>query len=127
LKDHVRSTFDKFNSPNKLEVSIDSTADWWLGELDSKWFKCLEKAVQDEWGVQPLRIREGGSIPTIPLLEKEFGCRALHLPMGQSTDQAHLQNERISLQNLRKGKSVIERFLLSISQPDPESAIQSPI
>ncbi|KDQ11164.1 hypothetical protein BOTBODRAFT_35706 [Botryobasidium botryosum FD-172 SS1] len=127
LRDHVRSTFDKFNSPNKLEVSIDSTADWWLGELDSKWFKYMEKAIQDEWGVQPLRIREGGSIPTIPLLEKEFGCRALHLPMGQSTDQAHLQNERISLQNLRKGKSVIERFLLSISQPDPESAIQSPV
>lgn len=65
-------------SPNKLEVwlvaylkkyklahkyfqiSIDHKADWWLGNLDDPWFKALEGAIQDEWGVQPLRIREGG-------------------------------------------------------------------
>jgi di- and tripeptidase len=99
-----------------------------------------------------LRIREGGvryfflcgfflslltasqSIPSVPDLEKEFGCHALHLPLGQSTvrlfgvplgpfadscisiqDQAHLPNERISMVNLRRGKSVIERFLQSVS------------
>lgn len=74
--------------------------------MDGPWFKSLEKAVRDEWGVEPLRIREGGvsivinlslrpdtnrliqSIPSIPYLEKEFKCRALHLPMGQSTVSA---------------------------------------
>ena len=100
--------------------------------------------------MEPLRIREGGvsflgdklltyrahliiqSIPSVPYLEKEFSCRALHLPMGQSSvgskliffvlfllmnqDQAHLPNERISIKNLRKGKAVIERFLLKVSQ-----------
>jgi acetylornithine deacetylase/succinyl-diaminopimelate desuccinylase-like protein len=30
-------------------------------------------------------------------------------------DQAHLPNERISLANLRRGKSVIERFLVGIT------------
>jgi di- and tripeptidase len=35
-------------------------ADWWLGDLDDPWFKALERAVQDEWGTEPLRIREGG-------------------------------------------------------------------
>ena len=29
-------------------------------------------------------------------------------------DQAHLPNERISLLNLRKGKSVVERFLSAV-------------
>lgn len=48
------------NSPNKLQVSIDHTADWWLGNLDDPWFKALEGAIRDEWGVEPLRIREGG-------------------------------------------------------------------
>lgn len=51
------------------------------------------------------------SIPSVPWLEKEFGCHALHLPMGQASDQAHLPNERISLINLNKGKAVVERFL----------------
>lgn len=89
---------------NYLQVSIDHKADWWLGNLDDPWFKALEGAIKDEWGVQPLRIREGGvnifvwlssdpywrpialkSIPSVPFLEKEFGCHALHLPLGQST------------------------------------------
>jgi len=39
---------------------VKHTADWWLGDLEGHWFKCLESAVQEEWGIEPLRIREGG-------------------------------------------------------------------
>ncbi|GJJ15699.1 hypothetical protein Clacol_009977 [Clathrus columnatus] len=115
LVKHVVGSFEKLKSSNTLKVSIDRTADWWLGDLESQYFKMLEKAVEDEWGITPLRIREGGSIPSVPFLEKQFGCPGLHLPMGQSSDQAHLANERISLLNLRRGKSVVERFLLAVS------------
>ncbi|KAJ6620730.1 hypothetical protein B0H10DRAFT_2020308 [Mycena sp. CBHHK59/15] len=113
---HLETSFKGLKSPNKLKVGVEHTADWWLGKLDDPWFQALESAVQQEWGVEPLRIREGGSIPSVPFLEKEFGCHALHLPMGQSSDQAHLPNERISLDNLRRGKSVIVRFLLTIGE-----------
>ncbi|KIJ54859.1 hypothetical protein M422DRAFT_64082 [Sphaerobolus stellatus SS14] len=115
LVNHVEESFAKLGSTNKLSVRIDRTADWWLGDLESKYFKALEGAVEKEWGTTPLRIREGGSIPSIPFLEKEFSCPGLHLPMGQSSDQAHLANERISLTHLRKGKTVVERFLLAVS------------
>ncbi|KAJ7857773.1 hypothetical protein B0H13DRAFT_2077001 [Mycena leptocephala] len=103
---HLETSFKDLKSPNALKVTVDNTANWWLGELDDFWFKALESAVQEEWGMEPLRIREGGSIPSVPFLEKEFGCHALHLPMGQSSDQAHLPNERISLDNLRRGRSM---------------------
>ncbi|KAH9480318.1 putative di- and tripeptidase DUG2 [Psilocybe cubensis] len=115
LREHLQSSFNNLRSPNKLTVNVKHTADWWLGDLEGHWFESLESAVQEEWGVAPLRIREGGSIPSVPYLEKEFGCHALHLPMGQSSDQAHLPDERISLINLRKGKAVIERFLLKVA------------
>ncbi|KAI0345693.1 Zn-dependent exopeptidase [Trametopsis cervina] len=116
LQDHLKSEFAKMQSPNALEVTIMRTADWWLGNLDDFCFNALQDAVRDEWGMEPLRIREGGSIPSVPYLEKEFACHALHLPLGQSTDQAHLPNERISLTNLRRGKSVVERFLVNLSK-----------
>lgn len=45
---------------------INHTADWWLGNLDDLWFTALEDAVRDEWGVEPLRIREGGVSLTSP-------------------------------------------------------------
>lgn len=41
-------------------------------------------------GRKPLYIREGGSIPSIRFLEKEFGAPAAHLPCGQASDAAHL-------------------------------------
>ncbi|KAF8158262.1 hypothetical protein B0H34DRAFT_657084 [Crassisporium funariophilum] len=115
LREHLQKSFLHLQSQNKLQVNVEHTADWWLGSLDDHWFKALESAVQEEWGVAPLRIREGGSIPSVPYLEKEFGCHALHLPMGQSSDQAHLPDERISFANLRKGKAVVERFLSNIA------------
>ncbi|KJA17478.1 hypothetical protein HYPSUDRAFT_146481 [Hypholoma sublateritium FD-334 SS-4] len=118
LHEHLQKSFDDLRTPNTLKINVSHTADWWLGDLDDHWFKALESAVQEEWGVEPLRIREGGSIPSVPYLEKEFGCHALQLPMGQSSDQAHLPNEKISLVNLQKGKLVVERFLTKIAIED---------
>ncbi|EUC63300.1 beta-ala-his dipeptidase [Rhizoctonia solani AG-3 Rhs1AP] len=119
LVNHVNGAFAGLQSPNVLKVKVDRTADWWLGELDDEYFRALEGAVRNEWQAEPLRIREGGSIPSVPFLEKALGCHALHLPMGQSSDQAHLQNERISVNNLRKGQAVMERFLVSLGKREP--------
>lgn len=49
---------------------------------------------------KPLYIREGGSIPAIRFLEQEFDAPAAHLPCGQASDSAHLDNERLRLLNL---------------------------
>jgi hypothetical protein len=39
---------------------VDHTADWWLGDLTHPWFLELERAIYDEWGAEPMRVREGG-------------------------------------------------------------------
>jgi di- and tripeptidase len=59
--------------------------------------------------VKPLFIREGGSIPSIRFLEKEFGAPAAHLPCGQASDSAHLDNERLRLVNLFNSKKIFKR------------------
>jgi di- and tripeptidase len=59
---------------------------------------------------KPLYIREGGSIPAIRFLEKEFGAPAAHFPCGQASDSAHLDNERLRLVNLFKAREVF-RFV----------------
>ncbi|KAF2713424.1 glutathione degradosome [Pleomassaria siparia CBS 279.74] len=58
---------------------------------------------------KPLYIREGGSIPSIRFLEKEFGAPAAHLPCGQASDSAHLDNERLRLVNLYKSKMIFKK------------------
>jgi di- and tripeptidase len=59
-------------------------------------------------GTKPLYIREGGSIPSIRFLEKEFGAPAAHLPCGQASDSAHLDNERLRLVNLFNSKKIFK-------------------
>jgi di- and tripeptidase len=49
-----------------------------------------------------------------PFLAKTLDCPALHLPLGQASDGAHLANERISLNNLHKGKDVIKKLFMNL-------------
>jgi di- and tripeptidase len=58
---------------------------------------------------RPLYIREGGSIPAIRFLEKEFDAPAAQLPCGQASDSAHLDNERLRLVNLYKSKDIFKK------------------
>jgi len=58
---------------------------------------------------KPLYIREGGSIPAIRFLELEFNAPAAHLPCGQASDSAHLDNERLRLINLYKSKDIFKK------------------
>lgn len=59
---------------------------------------------------KPLYIREGGSIPTIRLLEKLFEAPAAHLPCGQASDHAHLDNERMRVENLYQSREIFKRI-----------------
>ncbi|WVF72590.1 hypothetical protein IAT40_007408 [Kwoniella sp. CBS 6097] len=116
LKQFCTSTFEDLGSPNSFEIQVTHSASWWLASLDSPYLKALESSVQDVWGVKPLKIREGGTVPTVFWLEKEFGAPCVHLPLGQSSDAGHLANERMRLLNLRNGKRVIEAYLARLAK-----------
>ncbi|KAI9726735.1 MAG: hypothetical protein M1828_000591 [Chrysothrix sp. TS-e1954] len=65
---------------------------------------------------KPLYIREGGSIPAVRFLEKAFNAPAAHLPCGQASDNAHLDNERIRVVNLFKSRDVFRRVFLGLGE-----------
>ncbi|KAF9439364.1 hypothetical protein BGZ76_000025 [Entomortierella beljakovae] len=110
FEEHVRKVFNQLDTENEIEIDIKVVADWWLGDTEDPFFKAAEAAIEQEWGQKPLFIREGGSVPAIRWLERRLKAAAVHIPMGQSSDQAHLNNERIRLQNLNSGKRVIKAF-----------------
>jgi len=121
LVSYVNAAFDSLYPSsssvgrNKVSVSVDHRADWWLGSDSSSYFRLLREAVREEWDAEPISIREGGSIPAIAILEKELGAGAVHLPMGQSSDNAHLPNERLRQRNLVKGQNVVRRFIQGLA------------
>lgn len=108
---HISQSFKRLNSKNRFTLSIGHRADWWVADQNSRVYRLAAQSIREEWGVEPLHIREGGSIPAIPFLEKYFNAPAVHIPLGQASDNAHLPDERIRIQNLLAGVSVIKRFL----------------
>lgn len=125
----LESEFASLESSNSLSIQIDNKAEPWLGDPDNEIFRTLESAIMEVWAPlfshdepapegepkaavarkkpsKPLYIREGGSIPAIRFLEKEFNAPAAHLPCGQASDSAHLGNERLRLLNLLKSREI---------------------
>ncbi|CAJ2505791.1 Uu.00g131850.m01.CDS01 [Anthostomella pinea] len=125
LTTFLETEFTNLESDNKLSIQIDNQAEPWLGDPNSYIFRTLEEAVVQAWSPlfasdangahtnghspkirKPLYIREGGSIPAIRFLEKEFDAPAAHLPCGQASDSAHLDNERLRVVNLLKSREI---------------------
>lgn len=87
----------------------------WLGDVDSPYVGAMSSCIASQWGIEPLFIREGGSIPSLPFLEAEFGAEAVHFPMGTSSDSAHLPDERIRVLNLENGKAIVGKWFTQIA------------
>src|SRR5208282_463853 len=58
FKETLHERFTELQSDNTLNVVVENQADWWLGDPENKGFKTLERAVAEEWGIEPLYIRE---------------------------------------------------------------------
>ena len=115
ITQHVNSHFKRMLSSNTVKVEVKRTGDWWLGDVESPLYEAATAAVKDVWGVSPLLARSGGTIPTTSYLESVLECNAVHLPLGQSSDNQHLPNERIKVENLLKGKEVVKNFLVNFA------------
>lgn len=53
-------------------------------------------------------------MPITAFLEDLLKAPAIHLPLGQSSDNAHLPNERIRYLNLTNGKAIIQYILQQV-------------
>ncbi len=117
LTQFLEDEFAVLESTNTVSIKIDNKAEPWLGDPENYIFQTLEEAIVQVWGMgategrtaksrRPLYIREGGSIPAIRFLEKQFEAPAAHLPCGQASDSAHLDNERLRVTNLLKSREI---------------------
>lgn len=116
IKVHIAKEHAKHESGNEVSVKIHSVGDWWEADPDSKLVRIAEGSIATEWGDTPLLVREGGTMPVASALEKILRAPALLLPLGQSSDNCHLANERIRGLNLIRGKNVIKNMLVSLGE-----------
>ncbi|ORY78200.1 hypothetical protein BCR37DRAFT_394699 [Protomyces lactucae-debilis] len=110
LKKHLEQAFEEMTTTNTLSVDIESSSNWWLSDPTSPSYRKLAGLVEGAWGIKPLNILEGGSIPMLAWLDEVFDAQGVHFPMGQSSDQAHLTDERLRILNLSMGRKILLEY-----------------
>jgi acetylornithine deacetylase/succinyl-diaminopimelate desuccinylase-like protein len=72
-------------------------------DADSPWMSAARRAIAAAFGVEPVLIREGGSIPVVASFRERLGVDTLLVGWGQDTDNLHSPNERFSLADFQRG------------------------
>jgi len=70
-----------------------------------------EQAMAKAYGINPLPLRGGGSIPILPMFEKTLNAKSILLGFGLDSDQIHSPNEHFGLGNLKKAIEAIYYFI----------------
>eukprot|EP00178_Gracilaria_changii_P007377 TRINITY_DN234_c0_g1_i17.p1 TRINITY_DN234_c0_g1~~TRINITY_DN234_c0_g1_i17.p1 ORF type:complete len:1342 (+),score=132.22 TRINITY_DN234_c0_g1_i17:2494-6519(+) len=104
------------NSPNQLTISCVNIGDWWLEDPSREHFQIAARAIESVWGTKPQYVCEGGSMPVFSFLSKTLDAPLLQVPLGQSSDGAHLPNERIKAINLFRGKEVLQQIIQEFAE-----------
>jgi len=77
---------------------------------DSVAYKAASKAMHKTFGVEPIPLRTGGSIPIVTMFEEVLGKKTVLMGFGLDSDAIHSPNEHFGLFNYYKGIETIPYF-----------------
>ncbi|MEW6014995.1 MAG: dipeptidase [Candidatus Zixiibacteriota bacterium] len=70
---------------------------------DGPWLEAAGRAIKTGFGIEPVFIKEGGSIPVVSTFKRVLGLDTLLLGWGQNDDNAHSPNERFAIADFERG------------------------
>lgn len=74
-----------------------------VSSTTSPFISAASTAIQAAFGVAPVMIREGGSIPIVAKFQAELGADCLLLGWGLNDDGAHSPNEKFRVEDYHRG------------------------
>jgi len=86
-----------------VDVHVHSGARPSILPIDNPATQLAAKAVETGFGVRPVLIREGGTVPVGTLFKQYLGIDTLFVGFGLSDDRVHSPNEKFDLDALHKG------------------------
>ena len=78
--------------------------------VDSIGYLSASDAYEKSFGVKPIPVRSGGSIPIVAMFEKELGLKTVLMGFGLDSDAIHSPDEHFGLFNYYKGIETIPYF-----------------
>ena len=78
--------------------------------IDSIGYQAASRAYETTFGTPSVPHRGGGSIPIVPLFERELGSKTILMGFGLNSDAIHSPNEHFGIWNFLKGIETIPYF-----------------
>jgi len=94
----------------KVKVTPHHGGQGYVTPIDSVGYKAASKAYQDTFGINPIPVRSGGSIPIVALFEQELKSKTILMGFGLDSDAIHSPNEHFGVFNYLKGIETIPLF-----------------
>ena len=96
----VEATFHEFSAGPAIVVPS-----------DSRWVRAASVALKDEFGVAPVMMGGGGSIPVVETFQTLLGLDSVLMGFALDDDGAHSPNEKFELSLFRHGARAHARLL----------------
>ncbi|MEO1526949.1 MAG: dipeptidase [Planctomycetota bacterium] len=84
-------------------LHADHGAPGMLADINTSFATSAQAAIESAFGVRPVFIREGGSIPIVTRFQEVLGCDCLLLGWGLSDDNCHSPNEKFRVEDYFRG------------------------
>lgn len=94
----------------KVKVTPHHGGQGYVTSIDSIGYQAASKAYSDSFGVTPIPVRSGGSIPIVALFEQELKSKTIMMGFGLDSDAIHSPNEHYGVFNYLKGIETIPLF-----------------
>ena len=94
----------------RCEILDHAHADAYMTPGDWPAIAAAKQALRDAFGREAVIIREGGSLPILPMFKQALGADSLMLGFASPTCNAHGPNERVLLADLDRGAEAVTRL-----------------
>jgi acetylornithine deacetylase/succinyl-diaminopimelate desuccinylase-like protein len=105
-------TYFESVAPKSVKVNVTPLhgGQGYVCPIDMPAYRAAEKAYEEVFGMMPVPVRSGGSIPIISVFEEVLGLKSLLMGFGLESDAIHSPNENFPLDQFFKGIETIVRF-----------------
>ena len=94
----------------KVEVTTHHGGQAYVTPTENIAYKAAHIAYEKSFGKPPFAVRDGGSIPIVPMFEEVLGCKTILMGFGLDSDAIHSPNEHFGVFNFFKGIETIPHF-----------------
>ena len=104
LTESLKKHFETHAPPGiTWSLEADHGAPGMLADINTPFATSAQSAIEAAFGVRPVFIREGGSIPIVTRFQEVLGCDCLLLGWGLSDDNCHSPNEKFRVEDYFRG------------------------